>query len=108
MRSTSTLDGTLFGKSRFMEARMRKLAATASILGFCMVIAAQEPVVDIDRRVHPNLASAQEHIVEANRYIAAAQKENRYDLKGHAEKARQLLAEANRELRAAAMSTGPR
>lgn len=87
---------------------MRKLAASLSILMFCMVISAQEPVVNIDKRVHPNLAAAQEHIVEANRYIENAQHENRYDLKGHAEKARQLLVEADQELRAAAMSTGRR
>ncbi len=87
---------------------MRKLTASVSILAFCIVIAAQEPVVDIDRRVHPNLATAQEHIVEANRYIAAAQQDNRYDMKGHAEKARQFLMEADQELRAAAMATGRR
>jgi hypothetical protein len=91
-----------------MEAKMKKLAATVSILAFCMAISAQEPVVNISKRVHPNLATAQELIVEANRYIAIAQKDNRYDLKGHALKARQLLVEANQELRAAAMSTGPR
>ena len=80
----------------------KKLAAAGSILAFCMIIVAQEPVVDIDKRVHPNLAAAQEHLVEANRYIATAQKDNRYDMKGHAEKARQLLAQADQELKAAA------
>ncbi len=87
---------------------MRKLAATVSILAFCIVIAAQEPVVNISKRVHPNLATAQELIVEANRYIVTAQQDNRYDMKGHAEKARQLLLEADQELRAAAMATGRR
>ena len=80
----------------------KKLAATASVLLFCMVIAAQEPVVNIDKKIHPNLVAAQQHIAEANRYIATAQKDNRYDMKGHAEKARQLLAEADQELKAAA------
>jgi hypothetical protein len=80
----------------------KKLAATVSILAFCILIAAQEPMVDIDKKVHPNLAAAQQHIVEANRYIATAQKDNRYDMKGHAEKARQLLMEADQELKAAA------
>ena len=80
----------------------KKLATIFSILALCMMITAQEPVVDIDKNVHPNLAAAQEHIVEANRYIATAQKDNRYDMKGHAEKARQLLNEADRELQAAA------
>jgi len=91
-----------------MEAKMRKLAATVSILAFCIVNAAQEPVVNISKRVHPNLATAQELIVEANRYIVTAQQDNRYDMKGHAEKARQLLLEADQELRAAAMATGRR
>jgi flagellar motility protein MotE (MotC chaperone) len=80
----------------------KTIAAMVSILALCVVIAAQEPAVDIDKRVHPNLAAAQQHIVEANRYIATAQKDNRYDMKGHAEKARQLLNEANQELKAAA------
>jgi hypothetical protein len=80
----------------------KELAAVVSILALCVVIAAQEPVVDIDKRVHPHLAAAQQHIVEANRYVATAQKDNRYDMKGHAEKARQLLNEANQELKAAA------
>jgi hypothetical protein len=80
----------------------KKLPAVVSILAFCMVIVAQEPTVDIDKRVHPNLAAAQQHIVEANRYLATAQKDNRDDMKGHAEKARQLLNEANQELKAAA------
>ena len=80
----------------------KKLAATVSVLLFCMVIAAQEPVVNIDKKIHPNLAAAQQHIVEANRYIAVAQKDNRYDMKDHAEKARQLLMQADEELKAAA------
>jgi hypothetical protein len=63
---------------------------------------AQDPVVNIDRARHPNLAEAQEHIVAANAAIARAQADNKYDMKGHAEKARQHLAEADRELRAAA------
>jgi hypothetical protein len=81
---------------------MKKIPATVSILAFCMLLAAQEPVVNIDKRVHPNLAAAQQHIVEANRYITTAQKDNRYDMQGHAEKARQLLVQADEELKAAA------
>ena len=69
----------------------KKLAGMVSILTFCVMITAQEPTVDIDKKVHPNLAAAQQHIVEANRYITIAQKDNRYDMEDHAEKARQLL-----------------
>jgi len=59
-------------------------------------------VLDIDSRIHPNLAQAQRHVVEANRFIAMAQKDNRYDMKGHAERARELLVQVNNELKAAA------
>lgn len=68
----------------------------------CGATLAQEPVQDINPKIHPNLAEAQKHVVEANREINTAQKDNRYDMKGHAEKARQLLVEVNNELKAAA------
>jgi len=68
----------------------------------CGVTLAQEPVQDINPKVHPNLAAAQRHVVEADAAIATAQKDNHSDMKGHAEKARQLLVEVNNELKAAA------
>ena len=76
-----------------------------TILGaalFCGGVLAQEPVEDINKSVHPVLATAQHHVVEANNNVAASQKDIRYDMKGHADKARELLAEANQELKAAA------
>jgi hypothetical protein len=71
---------------------------------FCGVALAQEPVQDINKSVHPVLAAAQQHVVEANRNVEAAQKDNRYDMQGHAEKARDLLVQANLELKAAAQA----
>jgi hypothetical protein len=41
-------------------------------------------------------------MVKANEAIAAAQKDNRYDMHGHATKARELLAQASEELKATA------
>jgi hypothetical protein len=84
-----------------MTKNIRVFTALTALL-FCTATLAQEPVLDIDKRVHPNLAEAQRLVVDANRYVAAAQKDNKYDMKGHAEKARELLAEVNRELKAAA------
>lgn len=84
---------------------MRKIqlfAAVFSILLLGSITMAQEPVVDIDKGRHPNLAEAQRLVVEANRYIHEAQKDNRYDMKGHAERARALLVQVNQELKAAA------
>ena len=58
------------------------------VILLCATTLVQEPVVDIDKAFHPNLAEAQRFVVEANRYVALAQKDNRYDMKDHAEKAR--------------------
>jgi len=85
-----------------MIRKMQGLGTILCALVLCCVSLAQEPIVDIDAKRHPNLAEAQRLVVQANHYIEVAQKANDYDMKGHAEKARQLLAEVNRELKAAA------
>lgn len=70
---------------------------------FCgTAIVAQEPVINISPERHPNLASAQHLVAQANDYIRTAQKDNRYDLHGHASRARQLLVQVNDELKLAA------
>jgi hypothetical protein len=85
-----------------MTKRALVLVATWTALLLGGAILAQEPVVNIDPKVHPNLYEAQRHVAEANHYIVIAQKDNRYDMKGHAEKARQFLVQANEELKLAA------
>lgn len=85
-----------------MTKNMQVFTAMLTAVLFCGITLAQEPVMDIDKKKHPNLAEAQRLVVEANRYVAEAQKDNRYDMKGHAEKARQLLVQVNQELKAAA------
>lgn len=85
-----------------MTKNMQVFTAMLTAVLFCGITLAQEPVVDIDKKKHPNLAEAQRLVVEANRYVAEAQKDNRYDMKSHAEKARQLLVQVNQELKAAA------
>ncbi|HXZ33392.1 MAG TPA: hypothetical protein VEH30_14020 [Terriglobales bacterium] len=85
-----------------MTKEIQGFTAALCLVLFCGITLAQEPVVDIDRKIHPNLAAAQRHVVEANKEIATAQKDNRYDMKGHAERARQLLVQVNNELKAAA------
>ena len=84
-----------------MKTKIFAYPALAAML-LCGVTLAQEPVQDINPRNHPNLANAQKHVVEANQEISDAQKDNRYDMQGHAERARQLLVEVNRELKLAA------
>lgn len=63
---------------------------------------AQRPETDIDPNRHSHLADAQKHVVQAYDKILEAQRDNRDELGGHAEKAIQLLDECNRELKMAA------
>ena len=85
-----------------MKKKVFAFPVLLAAVSLCGVTFAQEPVQDIDPKMHANLAAAQHHVVEANTAIATAQKANNYDMQGHAEKARQLLVEVNKELKAAA------
>lgn len=51
---------------------------------------------------HPNLAAAHELVVKAMGRIDDAQKANEYDMGGHAAKAKELLTQAEGELKQAA------
>ena len=53
---------------------------------------------------HPNLAAAQDLIQQAIEKITDAQKANKYDMKGHAARAKQLLEEAYHEIWLAAQA----
>ncbi|HYM27522.1 MAG TPA: hypothetical protein VET66_05200 [Steroidobacteraceae bacterium] len=63
---------------------------------------AAPPVDNISARRHPNLAAAQRLTTQAWEKIGAAQGANEWDMGGHAQKAKELLDQANRELKAAA------
>jgi hypothetical protein len=91
-----------------MTKRTFVLPATFAAVLLCGATLAQEPVVDINPSVHPHLAAAQRAVVEANRAIAEAQRENHWDMHGHAEKARELLVEVNNELKVAAETANRR
>lgn len=47
---------------------------------------------------HPNISEAQHLIEQAVQRITTAQKDNHYDMQGHAERAKQLLQQAEQEL----------
>ena len=76
------------------------------VLGLLLVLAsaamAQRPKTNIARGSHPNLAEAQRLSQQAWERIIAAQKANEWDLDGHAQKAKNLLDDVNRELKLAA------
>lgn len=83
---------------------MKTLIGAALVAACAMgtsAFAQEAPHVDIGQR-HGNLRNAQENIVAAYDYVSDAQSANEDQLGGHAARAKQLLAEANRELRLAA------
>ena len=77
------------------------LLAVAVLFG-CVAHVAAAPVENISPARHPYLAAAQRLSREAFEQISAAQSANRYDMEGHAEKAKHLLEQANAELKLAA------
>jgi hypothetical protein len=60
------------------------------------------PGQNVSGRLHPNLAAAQRHLDQAFEKINAAQAANEWDMDGHAAKAKDLIDQASRELKAAA------
>jgi len=64
--------------------------------------AAQHPPENVSPKRHPNLAAAQRLSEQAFNKITAAQEANEWDLGGHAAKAKDLLDQANKELKLAA------
>ena len=69
---------------------------------------AAPPVDNVSARKHPNLAAAQRLSTQAYEKIVAAQQANEWDMAGHAQKAKDLLDEVNRELKAAAETANHR
>ena len=63
---------------------------------------AAAPVDSISRHKHPNLAAAQRLVTDACEKINAAQKANEFEMGAHAQKAKDLLDQVNRELKQAA------
>ena len=82
-------------RKHFIPTLLCALLATASL-------AAQKPARNISAKRHPNLAAAQMHAKMAYDKISAAQAANEFDMAGHAAKAKDLLEQANAELKAAA------
>jgi hypothetical protein len=63
---------------------------------------AAPPADNVSGKRHPNLAAAQRLSTQAYEKIVAAQQANEWDMAGHAQKAKDLLDQVNRELKEAA------
>ena len=77
---------------------------TAAVLGIGLIggLAIGAPKVDTSAKKHPNLEHAQVDIAKAWDDVVAAQKANEYDMDGHAQKAKDALDIANKEIKLAA------
>lgn len=85
---------------------IRKLVLS-SCLGFGFIaggvaIAQRPPAENVSPHRHPNIAAAQRLANQAYQRILDAQRANEWDMDGHAAKAKDLLDQANRELKIAA------
>lgn len=76
--------------------------AIVCLLLFPTAMLAQKPPQNVSKKHHPNLAAAQHLVEQAFNRITEAQRANEFDMGGHAEKAKDLLDQANKELKAAA------
>lgn len=79
-----------------------KLTLSAAVLLLAGSAAIAAPPTDNIGKRHPNLAAAQRLCTQAWERITAAQQANEFDMDGHAQKAKELLDQVNRELKAAA------
>ncbi len=83
----------------------RKVLAvgTALFASFALgaVLFAQAPPVDVGDR-HGNMRAAQQLIQQAWYKVDEAQKDNHYNLGGHAGRAKELLAQASQEIKLSA------
>jgi hypothetical protein len=88
--------------------KIRIILTAALFLLVCAVMAQKPPKRNISPVRHPNLAAAQRYTAQAFEKISAAQKANEWDLGGHAQRAKELLLEADKELKLAAEAANSR
>jgi len=74
------------------------------LLGVGSLFAQERPVDNINPQMHPHLAKAQRLCNQAYNALVEAQGANDFDMEGHAAKAKELLAEASRQMKAAALA----
>ena len=86
---------------------MRRNVLVTFVLSLALLLtgvmfAQKKPDRNVSGKRHPNIAAAQRLSSQAYQRIVDAQNANEWDLAGHAQKAKQLLEEANDELKKSA------
>ena len=86
-----------------MNIRQRFITTGVGLaLAWSALLSGQGRPEDNVGRRHPNLEAAQRLSTQAYERMRAAQRANEFDLAGHAQKAEELLDQANRQMAAAA------
>lgn len=85
-----------------VRSRLALGLVALTLLGGEALLAQRRPAQNVSGRRHPNLAQAQRLTEQAYQRILDAQRANEWDMGGHAQKAKDLLDQANRELKMAA------
>ena len=93
---------------KFFGPVLAAFAAFAMTACAPMPVDAGEPVVNINPARHGNLAAAQEMVQQAYDKLSDAQYANHAQLAGHAARAKELLREANDEIKLAAIAANHR
>lgn len=88
------------------RSKLALLAAVAAVTA--CAVSAQMPTQNIDPERHGNLAAAQRLVVDAFERLSDAQEANRYHLGGHVGRAKDLLRQANEEIKLAAETANRR
>ena len=89
-----------------MKTRVR----VAGVVGMALLLAScasgpERPVRNVNPGRHPHLAAAQDACQRAFDHITQAQQANEWDMEGHAQKAKDLLAQASEEIKQAALAS---
>ncbi len=84
--------------------RTQVITAVLILLLVITGVAIAQPARNVSKARHPNIAAAQRLSQQAFERIVAAQQANEWDMGGHAQKAKNLLEEANNELKLAAQA----
>ena len=90
-----------------MKLYLKSLVVAAGLMAASTAFA-QEPVQNISSFRHGNLADAQSLSRQAFDKMTAAQQANEYQLGGHAGRAKELLRQANVEMKLAAQAANQR
>ena len=87
----------LLGTRRYFPLQVLGLSQLTAALA-----PAQQPKQTVSAAKHPNLAAAQKFCQQAYDKCVAAQQANEFDMQGHAAQAKNLLDQANAQLKQAA------